>query len=81
MDQKFLARIVCHHCGAKFKPDEDVYTISARSYSSEMVNFDTRSIETSVEEDRGLGRRLWVDREINFHVSCWENIAGPEYMP
>lgn len=81
MKQEKLARIVCHHCEREFQGTEDVYTISARQWVNNECDFKSLSIETTDEYSKELGRKLWVDREINFHKKCWENIAGPDYMP
>lgn len=67
-----LALISCFHCGEPFAHEASIYTISRRYFDNYKVSF--VQIHT-VDQD------VHVPVEINFHESCFREVAGKRYTP
>jgi len=67
--------IKCHLCNKKFQHADDVCTISSRVYNETSISFETLLV--GLEENEGLV----ILKEVNFHTSCFIEIAGEERVP
>lgn len=64
--------ITCHLCGKLFEHNDEVCTISARTFDTYNMNF----AETKINSDD-----IEIPREINFHQHCFTWVAGRDYTP
>jgi len=68
-----LALISCHFCGKLFCDKDPISTISARLFNNYNMNFE----ELMVEDESNIH----IPKEINFHESCFMEVAGKDYTP
>jgi hypothetical protein len=80
IDHHRLGKISCDICGEVFVSGSRVCTIASREFSLTKMGFTTNTVEVCGEVDNDE-RNLILPRELNFHQSCFEIIAGKDYTP
>lgn len=72
-----LALAKCFHCDKTFKDLDRICTVNSRIFVLRDMDFQNLQ-ETYVFTN---GSDVQMNREINFHMNCFEELAGQDYVP
>ena len=77
IDNKKLDLRKCLSCNRKLKNHEEICSIITRTY----MDNDFIDSFTSIAIDDDLNDYLALKKEIHFHLKCFEQFAGEDFIP
>lgn len=81
-NQYKLEQVICYICEKHFKDLEDIVQISSRKFDINKFKFETIHVRAPVSSVAiPAASTLIVACEINFHVQCFVEIAGTNFVP
>ncbi len=73
--------LACTVCRKSFRHTEEVVTISARVFDKDNFTFSALTNPIHISEFNFSEVRELSPRESNFHLKCFEEVAGKDFLP